>query len=216
MRLSAVVVAGAVLLGALLGSGCGPGAPSGTPGSPVPAGAEGDGRGRAAAGPSPTGHGEVFLAVGECSSSGSRSFVEVPCTGERAVARVTARHEGRPTGGPACPANTDFVLHVSDRGSASDEDGDGVTPRGYACMRNLQPPHPGDPGGGGGPLTVAGDCVHGTGEGEVRETACDGTGEHAPEFEVTRAVTDRDRCPASTDLYVRLGGDRPVGCAREL
>jgi hypothetical protein len=158
----------------------------------------------------------VFLAVGECGSSGTRGFAEVPCTGERAVAKVTARHEGRPAGGPACPADTDFVLHVSDRRSVSDEDGDGVTPRGYACMRNLRPPHPGDPGGGGGPLTVAGDCVYGTGEGEVRETACDGSGERDPEFEVTRAVTGRDRCPPSTALYVRLGGDRPVGCAREL
>jgi hypothetical protein len=48
----------------------------------------------------------------------------------------------------------------------------------------------------------------------VRETACDGKGEKSPEYKVTSAVVDRARCPSSTDLYVQLGGDKPVGCAR--
>jgi hypothetical protein len=72
----------------------------------------------------------------------------------------------------------------------------------------------GDPGGGGGPRTIVGDCVYDLGDGKVRETACDGSGRHAPEFEVTKAVDDRSDCPASTALYVRLGGTAPVGCAR--
>ncbi|WP_052310277.1 hypothetical protein [Streptomyces viridochromogenes] len=164
----------------------------------------------------PSGYGAVFLAVGECSSFGTTSFTEVPCAGERAAARVVARHDGAARDGPRCPATTDFVLHISEQRPASDEDGDGAVPRGYACMRNLQPPHPGDPGGGGGPRTVVGDCVYGSGDGQVRETACDGEGEHEPEYEVTRAVDRRADCPASTALYVRLGGDRPVGCARPL
>ncbi|MFC9130113.1 hypothetical protein ACFT4A_25085 [Streptomyces sp. NPDC057099] len=169
--------------------------------------------------PSPTrtsGYGAVFLAVDECSSFGTTSFTEVPCTGERAAARVVARHDGAVRDGPRCPAATDFVLHISEQRPASDEDGDGAVPRGYACMRNLQPPHPGDPGGGGGPRTVVGDCVYSSGDGQVRETACDGTGERQPEYRVTRAVAGRADCPGSTALYVRLGGDRPVGCARPL
>ncbi|MFE5211175.1 hypothetical protein [Streptomyces sp. NPDC056600] len=211
MRRGAVRVAGALLLVVLTAAGCA---------RTAPAGAGGSGDGRVEARSSPTvaaaGEGPVFLAVGRCSTSGTRSFGEVACTSERAVAKVTARHEGRRTGGPRCPADTDFVLHVSDRHSASDEDGDGITPQGYACMRNLQPPHPGDPGGGGGPLTVVGDCLYATGRGEVRETACDGRGGRKPQFEVTRAVADRDRCPSSTALYVRLGGSLPVGCARKV
>jgi hypothetical protein len=83
-------------------------------------------------------------------------------------------------------------------------------------MRNLESPHPGDPGGGGGPRTIVGDCVYGTGKGEVRETACDGSGEHAPQYEVTSAVARRAQCPPSTALYVQLGGTTPVGCARRL
>ncbi|MDX2526821.1 hypothetical protein [Streptomyces europaeiscabiei] len=169
----------------------------------------------------PSGYGTVFLGVDECSSFGTTSFAEVPCAGERAAARVVARHDGRVGQGPLCPPTTDFVLHISESrssfgesgGSAEDEDGDGSVPQGYACMRKLQPPHPGDPGGGGGPRTIVGDCVYGAGRGEVRETACDGQGRHDPEYEVTTAVDAKARCPAATDLYVRLGGNRPVGCA---
>ncbi|MGW0844509.1 hypothetical protein ACWD26_31100 [Streptomyces sp. NPDC002787] len=172
----------------------------------------------------PSEYGTVFLGVDECSSFGTTSFTEVPCAGERAAARVVARHDGRVGQGPLCPPTTDFVLHISESRpsygesgesteSTEDEDGDGSVPQGYACMRKLQPPHPGDPGGGGGPRTIVGDCVYSAGRGEVRETACDGRGRHAPEYEVTTAVGTRAQCPATTDLYVQLGGARPVGCA---
>ncbi|MFF0680860.1 hypothetical protein ACIPH4_13320 [Streptomyces tendae] len=167
----------------------------------------------------PSGYGEVFLAVDECSSSGTVGPTEVPCDSERAAARVVAREDGRASHGPPCPGTTDFVLHISERRPSADEDGDGAVPRGYACMRKLRPPHPGDPGGGGGPRTIVGDCVRETGDGQVRETACDGGGGggRGPRFKVVEAVADRAHCPASTGLYVRLGGgERPVGCARPL
>ncbi|MEV8315422.1 hypothetical protein AB0Q95_14740 [Streptomyces sp. NPDC059900] len=162
---------------------------------------------------SPSGYGAVFLAVDECSSRGRATFTEVPCTSERAAARVVARYDDTVAEGPACPARTDFVLHISEGRPAGDEDGDGTVPRGYACMRNLELPHPGDPGGGGGPRTIVGDCVYGAGRGEVRETACDGSGARAPEYRVTSAVPERALCPAATQLYVSLEGRRPVGCA---
>ncbi len=164
----------------------------------------------------PGGHGAVFLDVDECSSFGRTSFTEVPCASERAAARVVARHDGTVRDGPPCPGTTDFVLHISAQNRASDEDGDGAVPQGYACMRNLTPPHPGDPGGGGGPRTIVGDCVYGSGDGQVRETACDGEGGHEPGYRVTRIVDRRSQCPASTALYVDVGGEKPVGCARRL
>ncbi|MFF4471010.1 hypothetical protein ACFYZ3_15755 [Streptomyces sp. NPDC001599] len=170
----------------------------------------------AAAGVRPSGYGAVFLAVGECSSFGAIAPTEVPCDSERAAARVVAREDGRAGNGPPCPATTDFVLHISERRPSADEDGDGAVPRGYACMRGLRPPHPGDPGGGGGPRTIVGDCVQDVGGGRVREAACDGGGERTPQFKVVEAVATRADCPASTGLYVRLGGERPVGCARPL
>ncbi|MGW7416051.1 hypothetical protein, partial [Streptomyces sp. NPDC054863] len=153
----------------------------------------------------PSGYGAVFLDVRECSSYG-KTPREVSCASERAAARVTARHNGPAGNGPSCPSTTDFVLHISQSRPESDENGDGVVPRGYACMRNLTAPHPGDPGGGGGPHTVVGDCVYETGGGQVKETPCDGSGDRGPEFKVVRAVTGRDLCPAATQLYVQLGG----------
>ncbi|WP_217143960.1 hypothetical protein [Streptomyces sp. AC627_RSS907] len=164
----------------------------------------------------PSGYGAVFLALDECSSFGTVGSTEVPCDSERAAARVVAREDGRAGDGPPCPATTDFVLHISEQRPSGDEDGDGAVPRGYACMRRLQPPHPGDPGGGGGPRTIVGDCVRDAGDGKVREAACDGKGERKPQFKVVEAVTDRADCPAATGLYVRIGGERPVGCARPL
>ncbi|MFD3606739.1 hypothetical protein ACFWXA_01485 [Streptomyces atroolivaceus] len=176
----------------------------------------------------PSGYGPVFLGPADCSSRGE-AFREVWCGSEKAAARVLARHTGAPADGPSCPPATDFVLHISpgrppppqdvpgpSRSSRAPAPSSPATPRGYACMRNLESPHPGDPGQGGGPLTVVGDCVHGFREGEVRETACDGSGEHPPEFEVGSAVARRALCPGTTDLYVALGGDRPVGCAHRV
>ncbi|MGW0552669.1 hypothetical protein ACWDZ6_00350 [Streptomyces sp. NPDC002926] len=163
----------------------------------------------------PYGYGLVFLGPGDCGSRG-RDFREVPCTSEKAAARVIARYGGRPSAGPACPVATDFVLHISESRPATDEDGDGEVGQGYACMRNLEPPHPGDPGGGGGPHTVVGDCVRNASNGQVKETACDGSGTRAPEFKVASAVVHRSQCPPSTALYVQLGGERPVGCARRV
>lgn len=193
---------GAVLAGVVLLAGCRQAPPDAAGGT------------AAVASPvRPTGYGAVFLGVGECSSFGRTSFTEVSCASERAAARVMARHDGTARDGPLCPPTTDFVLHISEQWPAADEDGDGMVPRGYACMRHLQPPHPGDPGGGGGPRTVVGDCVYALDSGRVRETACDGSGPREPEFKVTKAVDARSKCPASTALYVRLGGAAPVGCA---
>jgi hypothetical protein len=82
-------------------------------------------------------------------------------------------------------------------------------------MRNLDPPHPGDPGAGGGPRTVTGDCVYTSREGEVRETACNGSGKHKPQYRIVSVARKRSGCPAGTVLYVGLG-PAGLGCARRL
>ncbi|WP_431033744.1 hypothetical protein ACQYWQ_09500 [Streptomyces sp. P6-2-1] len=158
-----------------------------------------------------------FLEPGTCSggerADGRKATVrEVSCRSESAVARVLTRHEERRADGPLCPGRTDFVLQLSGGDPGLDEDGDGSVARGYACMRNLEAPHPGDPGQGGGPRTVAGDCVRAIGEGEVRETACAARGAERPEHRVVTTVRERARCPEGTELYVTVGGKRPVGC----
>ncbi|MFI1221528.1 MULTISPECIES: hypothetical protein [unclassified Streptomyces] len=175
----------------------------------VPDGAATDGRGPVPASPGPSPYGVVFLGPGDCSSRGPE-IREVFCRSEKAAASVLARHLGTPSSGPPCPEATDFVLHVSETGTGARS----RLTTGYACMRNLEPPHPGDPGQGGGPLTVVGDCVTASRAGQVTETACADTGGRAPRYRVESAVQRRGQCPGSTDLFVALGGDRPVGCAR--
>ncbi|MEU1211253.1 hypothetical protein ACFYSH_33045 [Streptomyces sp. NPDC005791] len=170
-------------------------------------------------------YGVEFLGPADCSSRGE-VFREVWCGSEKAAARVLARYAGAPSDGPACPPTTDFVLHIAQSGPTvppapslsgpQPSSSSPAVPPGYACMRNLESPHPGDPGRGGGPLTVVGDCVYSFREGEVRETACDGSGERSPQFEVGSAVARRALCPDSTDLFVQLGGDVPVGCAHRV
>jgi hypothetical protein len=163
-------------------------------------------------------YGKVFLDRGECGSRGPDPR-EVPCGGSRAAAQVLLRHGAGLEPEAVCPLPTDFVLRISGSSGLP-------ATRGYACMRNLQAPHPGDPGGGGGPHTVVGDCVYSSraGGSEVEETPCDAAaqaqGARKPEFRVVAAVAERSRCPAATALYVRLdtlvAGERPVGCARRL
>ncbi|MFI6469335.1 hypothetical protein ACIBL5_03570 [Streptomyces sp. NPDC050516] len=165
-----------------------------------------------------------FLATGGCASregavGDTKDFHEVPCTSERAVAKVLARRDGAVPKGAAvdCPLYTDFVLYVAESVPSAAASGDGSVSRGYACMRNLESPHPGDPGMGGGPYTVVGDCVYAAGADQVKETACDGSGVRAPQYRVVSAVPSRAACPSSTALYVQLtGGQGVVGCARRV
>ncbi|MFD4028129.1 hypothetical protein ACFWRV_32150 [Streptomyces sp. NPDC058576] len=175
----------------------------------APGGTVTDGRGPVPAPPGPSPYGVVFLGPGDCSSRGPE-IREVFCRSEKAAATVLARHLGTPSSGPPCPDATDFVLHVSETGTGARS----RLTTGYACMRNLEPPHPGDPGQGGGPLTVVGDCVTASRAGEVTETACEDAGGRAPRYRVESAVRRRAQCPDDTDLFVALRGERAVGCAR--
>jgi hypothetical protein len=170
------------------------------------------------AGPSRTTDDGVFLAKGECATADPvGAYRETGCSDPAATARVVSRLYGllpasptpsAPTAvaraGDRCPPNTDFVLTVS-----------AGSPQGYACMRNLGPLHPGDPGAGGGPRTVTGDCVYTSREGEVRETSCDGSHKHRPQYRIVAVTGKRSGCPPGTALYVGLG-PAGVGCARRL
>ncbi|MET9414866.1 hypothetical protein ABZY03_11925 [Streptomyces klenkii] len=199
--LLALVLAAACTAGAL--TGCRTGRPPAATAGAAAAGAH-----------ARPGRDPAFLARGECAGRAAGSFTEVSCRRPEAAARVLARYNGPRSGGPRCPDETDFVLHINalDQGTSEESS----APEGYACMRNLQPPHPGDPGMGGGPLTVTGDCLYIQRDGVVKETACDGSAARAPEYRVTTEVGARRECPPSTDLYVQVGGGAPVGCARRL
>ncbi|MER6105608.1 hypothetical protein ABT115_25750 [Streptomyces sp. NPDC001832] len=123
-------------------------------------------------------YGKLYLAENECAApeSGKEGvYREVPCGDSRAVARVTYRMEAgnaEPFSATSCSETTDFVIDVPI--SLASLEGTQASGEGYACMRNLKPPHPGDVGGGGGPRIEVGDCVHSDGKaGDViTEAAC--------------------------------------------
>ncbi|MFV5991265.1 hypothetical protein ACNPQM_02065 [Streptomyces sp. NPDC056231] len=123
-------------------------------------------------------YGTKFLAINECAApepGRTDVYREVPCGDPEAVARVTDRvstGNAEPLSGTTCSDYTDFAIDASI--SLTALEGTQVAGDGYACMRNLKPPHPGEPGGGGGPRIELGDCVHsGPKKGDaITEAAC--------------------------------------------
>ena len=110
-----------------------------------------------------------------------------------------------PPGRPSCPFGTDFLIElysppISEVTEEPAEDGEEpeepVVDR-ILCARALYPPHPGDPGAGGGQV-VAGDCVAVTDDETVTETPCDGSGDHPAEMKILAVVNHPDKCPDGT------------------
>ncbi|MEE1807608.1 hypothetical protein [Streptomyces sp. BE133] len=123
-------------------------------------------------------YGVQFLAEGECAAAepGQKDiYREVPCDDPKAVAKVIDRADigfPDPFEATACSDNADFAVNAPV--SIAILEDKPVSGEGYACMRNLKAPHPGDPGGGGGPRIEVGDCVHSTAKdgSSVSEVAC--------------------------------------------
>ncbi|GGQ82159.1 LppU/SCO3897 family protein [Kitasatospora griseola] len=149
--------------------------------------------------PTPSRLDDSYFAEGSCAraldpgGSGTTAHYEtVPCDSPNAEAKVVKR-SGTLTGvaaalprGADCPDGTDVALDLTQNDLTN------VTRNraAWACLRNLHDPHPGEPGGGGGPGIVVGDCVYATksasGSDTVAETRCDGKGDHRPEYKVDK------------------------------
>lgn len=100
-------------------------------------------------------------------------FKPVTCDDEQAVARITAIGAdielGQDIAEDGCPDDTDAAYKAPDPVTGLDSH--------MVCARYLEPPHPGDPGGGGGDYVV-GDCVFvassaGRFNDQLEEKACD-------------------------------------------
>ncbi|MGW0963195.1 hypothetical protein ACWD4K_30250 [Streptomyces gelaticus] len=204
-RHAAATVAAVAAMVLVVGCGkAGSGHPSGT-----------DQSSAVAASPTPSvnpTYGEQFLAEGECAAPepGKKDiYREVPCNDPKAVAKVSDRADiGRsePFSATACSDHADFAINVPL--SIAILENRPVTGEGYACMRNLKPPHPGDTGGGGGPRIEVGDCVHSTSkDGDfVSEVACRAKGKKdGATHKVTKIVEDavvggfNDPCDGEAD-----------------
>jgi hypothetical protein len=112
------------------------------------------------------GSAEQTWAVGHCARPAAAvnrngpAYEPAGCGDPHATGRIIkVINSGTFFNEPNCPDQTDLIVSV----------GLGET----ACLRNLRPPHPGDPGQGGGVLRV-GDCIGDPGMGAVSEVPCRG------------------------------------------
>ncbi|HEY3479200.1 MAG TPA: hypothetical protein VGL02_09915 [Streptomyces sp.] len=117
----------------------------------------------------------------------------VDCSSPLAVAKVLSREPFDLLKITTCPKSSetaDKLWQVNRLGTGKDA---GKLEYAALCLRNLSAPHPGDPGQGGGPNIVKGDCLvtHknvlalSTGsDTSTVETACNSTGYDAPNYKV--------------------------------
>ena len=135
--------------------------------------------------------------LGGCAVVTSGRAERVACSSRGAQARllaVTSLSAADP-----CPLATDELVPLVDA----------VTE--YGCLRRLAPPHPGDPGNGGGVLRV-GDCVGDPDAGPPGEEArC---GSPRDWGKVAAIAVNRSRCPArAVDFLTRpTSSSKPILC----
>lgn len=111
----------------------------------------------------------------------------------------------------ACPPGTDALLDAR-QGTVFEGDIMGL-PETW-CLRNLTPPHPGDPGMGGGEF-MPDDCFNLAATGNISEAACASGGNPAAQYRLFAVVPLGEDCPEGTTEPIELAASLPpeVLCA---
>lgn len=156
------------------------------------------------------------------------NLAEVACSDPAAVAKVLAREPFDPFKVTTCAkpaAQADTLAQLSRLGTGKNA---GKLEYAAVCLRNLRAPHPGDPGQGGGPNIVKGDCLvehkslqlslSGGSDTTTVETACSATGYSAPNYRVigmgTTTIVRGEKsipCPPSTQAQFSAPDQRFIG-----
>lgn len=172
----------------------------------------------------------VLMAKGDCygppRGDEQGHAVEMPCDDPDAIGKVLKRVEKKTTlyTYTDCSDSTDDVLGISgDPGwevAGSRDYAEYAVGEGYACVRNLKAPHPGEPGEGGMEIRV-GDCLEASDTGDrYEEVPCEG--EVLPDVKVIGQPDLDNNCPRKDDTRLTeesildvagLGGG-PDYCAR--
>ena len=174
------------------------------------------------------------FAKGSCvaddptASDDTANLAAVACSDPLAVAKVLEREPFDPTKVTSCskPAErADKLVQLSRLGTGKDA---GKLEYAAVCLRNLSAPHPGDPGQGGGPNIIKGDCLvehkslqlslSGDSDTTTVETACSATGYGAPNYRVigmgTTTIVRGEKsipCPPSTQAQFSAPDERFIG-----
>jgi hypothetical protein len=152
-------------------------------------------------------------AVGDClrpDPAREGGLLQAGCEGAAATYEITAIVEARGAG-PYCPAGTDVV---ADGAEGAVSGGEIDAPVSVWCLRNLAPPHPGDPGAGGGELVpddcfVVGEPSDATrGTSQVAEVPC--TGGPAPQYRLRSTATRSEDCPAKGSTPIEVTSPQEV------
>jgi hypothetical protein len=160
---------------------------------------------------------QTYSQVGDClrpDPATLEGFLQADCDSpDASVEIVEMVRDGSAESSPVCPSGTDLLVD-GEQGPVVDGDIAAV-PQTW-CLRNLEAPHPGDPGQGGGEL-VPRDCFAVDAAGEISESACDGRGRTAPEHRLLSIEEAGDDCPDGATDPIELNAYPPrVLCAAEL
>jgi len=173
----------------------------------------------------------VLLAKDDCYGSAADDtegrVEEMACDDPDAIGKVLKRVKEKMTRSTYidCPGSTDDVLGVTDASgpelAGSRDYARWLGGVGYACVRNLKAPHPGDPGGGGMEIRV-GDCLWTSGPtDQYKEVPCEG--ETLPDLKIVGEPDLYGNCPRKDDIklaedsYLDIAGlDGPTYCARHV
>ena len=175
----------------------------------------------ACGGDTPDGAEEIsdYSQVGDCLRPDPDSldrFLQADCGSDAATVEIIEMVDSagmEPP--PVCPAGTDLLV---DGEQGPVVDGDIAAVRQTWCLRNLDGPHPGDPGMGGGEL-VLDDCFAIDARGAITEAPCEPEpGDPTAEHRLVAVADTPDACPAGTDTEpIELNSaPRQVLCAETL
>lgn len=146
--------------------------------------------------------------VGDClgpDPDDAEKFVQRDCGDPRANVKIIEMigPSFMPFAGePNCPGGTDAMVEAR-QGPVHDGRIGVLSQPSTWCLRNLRPPHPGDPGMGGGQLRVD-DCFVIATSGSINEEACAG-GTTPPKYRLVDVVSMAADCPPSGTEPIRVG-----------
>lgn len=151
---------------------------------------------------------DEFSEVGDCLGPDPAHvdrFVSRDCDDADATVEIIEMKATRivPTIEASCPPGTDLLLDAK-QGPLHEGQILGL-PETW-CLRNLEPPHPGDLGMGGGEL-LAEDCFTVAGTGEIDEIPCDGPATAGTQYRLLAIVGSVHECPAGTTDPLDITGD---------
>ena len=140
---------------------------------------------------------------------------EVPCTSERAAARVVARYDGTVDARVRCARRPPTSCCTSaNSGPPPTRTATGRSRRATPACAILGRRTPATRAAAAGRAPIVGDCVYGTGRGPGARDGVRRDGRQEAGVRGDRGGRQTQPVPVSTALYVQLGGERPVGCAR--